>query len=166
MNHTKHNFQVKIDKTVEDELVLSLLEVAAQLTKNGTIITQEVGLTTQQWLILLYICRDPNIPFLSKKSSGEEIFASDIAEALNVSKPNITNLIGSLLEKELITQLENDTDRRKKSLAITKKGKETIEKIESKRNQANSRLFAKLGETDKIKMLEYLHFCLQVLKKL
>jgi DNA-binding MarR family transcriptional regulator len=162
---TKKN-HVNIQPSVEDALVLTILELAAQLTQNGNLITEQVKLTTQQWLIMLYICRDPNIPFINQKTSHEGVFASDIAEALNVSKPNITNLVGSLLEKDLVAQIDDNIDRRRKALVITSKGKQVLEQIETERIKANQSLFGQLNPQERQDMLKYLQLCLSKLKKL
>ncbi len=156
--------ELRIKKSLEDSLVLGVLELAAQLTKNGNKITEPVGITTQQWLIMLYVGKDPNIPRFEQEQNHEEVFASDIAEALNVSKPNITNLVNSLTSKGLIEQSKNPQDRRRKILEITPKGKEVLEAIETKRTQANEKLLADLSYRERQNLLHYLLACLEKLK--
>ncbi|OJJ19568.1 hypothetical protein BKI52_22435 [marine bacterium AO1-C] len=152
-------------ETVEESLVLTIIELAAQMTKRGDLLTQELGITTQQWLILLYIHGDPNIPFLNSQRMKEGVFAKDIAEALDVSKPNIANLVNILSQKGLITQIEDPIDRRRKRLKITDKGIEVIERMEQKRQEANQTMFAALDQNERLEMLQLLHACLRKLKR-
>lgn len=152
-------------ETVEESLVLSIIELAAQMTKRGDLLTQELGITTQQWLILLYIYGDPNIPFLNSQRMKEGVFAKDIADALDVSKPNIANLVNILSQKGLITQIEDPIDRRRKRLKITDKGIEVISCMEQKRQEANQALFASLDQNERLEMLQLLHACLRKLKR-
>ncbi|HAS47085.1 MAG TPA: hypothetical protein DCS93_41760 [Microscillaceae bacterium] len=152
-------------ETVEESLVLTIIELAAQMTKRGDLLTQELGITTQQWLILLYIHGDPNIPFLNAQRMKEGVFAKDIAEALDVSKPNIANLVNILSQKGLITQIEDPIDRRRKRLKITDKGVEVIDRMEYKRQEANQTMFAALDQNERLEMLQLLHACLRKLKR-
>ena len=152
-------------ETVEESLVLTIIELAAQMTKQGDLLPQELGKTTQQWLILLYIHGDPNIPFLKSQRMKEGVFAKDIAEALDVSKPNIANLVNILSQKGLITQIEDPIDRRRKRLKITDKGIEVIERMEQKRQDANQTMFASLDQNERLEMLQLLHACLRKLKR-
>ncbi|EAY31901.1 MarR family winged helix-turn-helix transcriptional regulator [Microscilla marina] len=152
-------------ETVEESLVLTIIELAAQMTKKGDVLTQELGITTQQWLILLYIYGDPNIPFLNSQRMKEGVFAKDIAEALDVSKPNIANLVNILSQKDLITQIEDPIDRRRKRLKITEKGIGVISQMEQKRVDANQVMFGSLDQNERLEMLQLLHACLRKLKR-
>lgn len=152
-------------ETVEESLVLTIIELAAQMTKKGDVLTQELGITTQQWLILLYIYGDPNIPFLNPRRMKEGVFAKDIAEALDVSKPNIANLVNILSQKKLITQIEDSIDRRRKRLKITEKGIEVISQMEQKRVETNQNMFGSLNQSERLEMLQLLHACLRTLKR-
>jgi DNA-binding MarR family transcriptional regulator len=152
-------------ETVEESLVLTIIELAAQMTKKGDVLTQELGITTQQWLILLYIYGDPNIPFLNSQRMKEGVFAKDIAEALDVSKPNIANLVNILSQKKLISQIEDPIDRRRKRLKITERGIEVISQMEQKRIDANQAMFGSLNQSERVEMLQLLHACLRKLKR-
>lgn len=56
--------------------------------------------------------------------------ASELAESLNVTRANITNLLNVLLDKGLIKQYEDSDDRRKKRLSLTKKGVTLVNKTQ------------------------------------
>lgn len=122
-----------IEKSIEESIVLNIFELANQLKKIGDEVYQKVGLTTQQWLILLHLAENPNLPFFKREKHKKALMASELAESLNVSRANITNLINVLLEKSLIRQYEDKNDRRKKRLELTKKGVDLVNKAQPSR---------------------------------
>jgi DNA-binding MarR family transcriptional regulator len=164
---------MQLSKSLQETLVLTILELAAQLSRRGDIISEKVGITTQQWIIMLYIYGDPNIPYIEKnnlvsksENLGESgILASEIAEALNVSRPNITNIINSLVEKGLIEQHEDPNDRRRRRLRVTPKGIQLLEEIEPVRRHANIALFSKVAEKELRLMLTNMQHLMRRLNK-
>ncbi len=138
----------KIQKTLEETLVFLLLNLANQMQRNGDGIADQVSLTTQQWLILLFIAGDPNIPRMEELRSERGFLASEIAESLGVSRPNITVLVNSLIRKGLVEQGTDKEDRRRKRLRLTSKGWQTIHKMEPVRHRSNRALFTHVEETD------------------
>lgn len=157
---------------IEEKLVLTILELAAALNRRGDIISELVGITTQQWIIMLYIYGDPNIPYIGKKYSADKHFqhnagmlASDIAEALNVSRPNITNILNLLTSKGLVEQTLDETDRRRKILRLTPRGIQILQRIEPFRRKANLALFSVLSKEKLEDTLHNLEELLQVLKR-
>ncbi|MCU0389607.1 MAG: MarR family transcriptional regulator [Thermoflexibacter sp.] len=153
-------------KTLEESIVLHILEVAAQMAQKGDIITNRVGITTQQWIVMLYIYGDPNIPNIDKKLTNETgVLASDIASALNVSRPNITNLVNSLVSKGLIYQEADAEDRRRKLLKISEQGLELLQQLEPFRRKANSMLFSKFTKEELSSILKDLQIILARLRK-
>jgi DNA-binding MarR family transcriptional regulator len=157
---------------VEEKLVLTILELAAALSRRGDIISELVGITTQQWIIMLYIYGDPNIPYIGKRYSADKHFqhnsgmlASDIAEALNVSRPNITNILNLLTAKGLVEQTLDEADRRRKILRLTPKGIHILKRIEPFRRKANIALFSILSKEQLEATLHNLEELLQFLKR-
>ena len=149
-----------IQKTTNESIVLAILELAAQMLKRGSNLTSMIGLTTQQWMVLLYVQGDANIPYAKERFREGEILASDIAEALNVSRPNITNLLQVLSDKGLITQDKDPKDKRRKVLLLTRKGKEAIDKVNPLKENANLRLLFEFSEEEKQDFLSKLMHCL------
>lgn len=137
-----------IQKTLDESLVFLLLNLANQMQRNGDIIADQVSLTTQQWLILLFIGGDPNIPRMEHMKSDRGFLASEIAESLGVSRPNITVLVNSLIKKGLVEQGYDPEDRRRKRLQLTPKGWQIIHKMEPVRRRFNRALFTRLKEND------------------
>lgn len=137
-----------ISKSMEESLVFLLLNLANQMQRNGDVIADQVSLTTQQWLILLFIGGDPNIPRMEKMISDRGFLASEIAESLGVSRPNITVLVNSLIRKGLVEQVADPEDRRRKRLRLTGKGWQIIHKMEPIRRRFNRALFSRLDHED------------------
>lgn len=149
-----------IQKTNNESIVLAIMELAAQMLKKGSSFTNIIGLTTQQWMVLLYVQGDTNIPYAEERIQEGGILASDIAEALNVSRPNITNLLQVLADKGLITQDKDPKDKRRKVLVLTRKGRDAIAKVAPLRENANRRLLYDFNEEEKEDLLAKLMHCL------
>lgn len=149
----------------EEQLILTLFDVVNYLTKNGEVMAREGGLTVQQWLVLLQIDNEPAFPHSDTAplphSSG--VLASTIANARGVSRANISTLVAVLLRKNLVKQVEDSGDRRRKFLIITTKGKKALEQIEPLRREVNAELFSGFTEDEKRAALLFLQRCLEKL---
>jgi MarR family transcriptional regulator, temperature-dependent positive regulator of motility len=164
----KNNSQVveamALQKTVEASIVMAMLNITDTIVKNGDIICQQFGITTQQWLILLHLAADPNIAFVEESKMNRPIFASDLAEALNVSRPNITSLVTTLMDKKLVQQIMDKTDRRKKFLTLTTEGRRILEAIEPFRHRANERFLIQLSSAQRAQFLSFLRSSAETLE--
>lgn len=152
-----------LQKTVEESIVMSVLGLADAINKKAEVHCQRFGITMGQYLILLYLAGDPNIEYCDENATGRPIVASELAEALNVSRPNITNLINLLIEKNLVEQVKDKFDWRKKLLILTHSGWALLEKMQPLRYRINRRLLAHLSEKDKKSFLISLQMCLDLL---
>ena len=152
-----------IKKSIEESIVLSIFDLSNQLKKIGDEVYQKVGLTTQQWLILLHLANNPNLPFFKREKHKKDLMASELADSLNVSRANITNLINVLLEKGLIKQVEDNEDRRKKRLKLTKKGIALVEDTQPNRFAVIKYLTEGFNEEEKKTFLLFLEACMNKL---
>ncbi len=152
-----------IKKSIEESIVLSIFDLSNQLKKIGDEVYQKVGLTTQQWLILLHLANNPNLPFFKREKHKKDLMASELADSLNVSRANITNLINVLLEKGLIKQVEDNEDRRKKRLKLTKKGIALVEDTQPNRFAVIKYLTEGFNEDEKKTFLLFLEACMNKL---
>jgi DNA-binding MarR family transcriptional regulator len=153
-----------LTESTEESLILTLLDLANHLTRNGERIAREEGLTAQQWLLLLQIAGDPNFPGLGAPAeAGKAVLASTIATARGVSRPTISALVGSLVEKGLVVQAEEPGDRRQKALRATPEGLAVIARIEPARHRANKALLAGFEPSEISLVLRILRSCLDVL---
>jgi len=148
-----------IEKNDASKTIWHILEIADLLKKYGDMITDREGITTQQWLIMLYLAGDPNIPYFEREPHYKPMMASELAEAFNVSRPNITNLLNGLLKKKFISQVEDEIDRRKKRLKLTKKGNKLLEKLEPGRKDFNENFLGELNKNERKNFLKFLVSC-------
>ncbi|MBA3498827.1 MAG: MarR family transcriptional regulator [Deltaproteobacteria bacterium] len=154
--------KLRVERRVEESLVLALFDLANHLQRRGERLAAVAGLTTQQWLVLLQIAGDPNFPS-SAHDEAHRVLASDIARARGVSRATISAVITSLKKRGLIREDADPADRRRRYLAITRAGADTLEAIEPDRRAANQRLLRGFDQTDRKRMLDYLERCLGVL---
>jgi DNA-binding MarR family transcriptional regulator len=151
-----------MEKRLEESTVLALFDLANHLQRRGERLAATAGLTTQQWLVLLQIAGDPNFPS-SAHDDEDRVLASDIARVRGVSRATISAVIAVLKKRGLIREDADPADRRRRYLAITRAGADTIEAIEPDRRAANGRLLGGLDQADRKRMLDYLERCLGVL---
>ncbi|MEE4271752.1 MAG: MarR family transcriptional regulator [Thermoanaerobaculales bacterium] len=154
----------RLTGSTEESLILTLLDLANHLTRNGGHIAREEGLTAQQWLLLLQIAGDPNFPMLGETcEAGTPVLASNIATARGVSRPTISALVASLVEKGLVSQAEKPGDRRQKALRATPAGMAVLARIEPARRRANKALLAEFEAEEIELVLRVLRSCLDEL---
>ncbi len=152
-----------IEKSIEESIVMSIFDLANQLKKIGDDVYQKVGLTTQQWLILLHLANNPNLPFFKREKHDKALMASELADSLNVTRANITNLISVLLDKGLIKQYEDELDRRKKRLILTKEGIALVNRTQPSRLGVIKYLTEGFNEEEKKTFLLFLEACMSKL---
>lgn len=149
-----------ISKHIEKNLVLSIIKLADELHQIRNAITEKHGLTSQQWLIMLYLSDDPNIPKPDEPMAHKTVLASELADALHTSRPNITNLVNQLLKKGFVQQIKDHKDNRRKVLQVTAKGIMVLNEIEPKRDVYTSKLFDHLDAAELEKFSEIISSCL------
>lgn len=154
--------KVRFGQRLEESVVLALFDLANHLQRRGEKLAAVAGLTTQQWLVLLQIAGDPNFPS-SAHDEEHRVLASDIARVRGVSRATISAVISALKKRGLIREDADPVDRRRRYLAITRAGADTMEAIEPARRAANDRLLGGLDHVDRKRMLDYLERCLGVL---
>ena len=149
-----------IKKNINASVIFHIIKLSETWKRNGDSITQEFGITTQQWFILLLLIKDPNILYFKLNPHEKPLMAKELAEALNVSRANVTNLVNILIKKKLVTQVEDAFDKRRKRLSLTDAGIRMIDKIEKVRNEYNKRLFTKFSKVEKVTMIKFMDSCL------
>jgi len=153
-----------LKKSTDESLILTLLDLANHLTRNGERLAREEGLTAQQWLLLLQIAGDPNFPNPGASAgTGTAVLASTIASARGVSRPTISALVSSLVQKGLVSQTEDPGDRRQKALVATPAGLAVLARIEPARRRANKALLADFKPSEISLVLRILRSCLDAL---
>lgn len=153
-----------IAKRVEESLVLRLITLGDRLKRRRDIISQNLGISTQEWLVMLHLAHDPNLADPTRPGPPNlPLLASELADVLNVSRPNITNMINSLLDKNLVKQVEDTDDKRRKRLILSAQGQQLLDTLQPHRELLNSTLLEAFSQADKETFLRFAELCLQTL---
>jgi len=155
-----------IKKTLDTSILLGLYETAMLLIKKNVEFVAKQGLTNQQWVILIHLAKDPNLPYLIREKHTKPLMASELADSLGVTRANITNLLTTLIEKDLIQQIEDKQDRRKKRLVLTNKGERLISSMQSERARSNAEMLVGLSKNEKESFLSYIQKATENIQKL
>jgi DNA-binding MarR family transcriptional regulator len=91
------------------------------------------------------------------------MMAKEIAEAMNVSRANVTNLLNILIKKILIVQMEDSSDARRKRLLLTKPREKLVNLIEKARECYNKKLFAVISNDSKKGVNDFIDTCLGIM---
>jgi DNA-binding MarR family transcriptional regulator len=153
-----------IKKNQNASLIFHVIRFSETIRKHGDVLTQQYGITTQQWLILLLLAKDPNIIYLQEHPQEKPMLAKELADAMNVSRANITNLLNVLLRKKLIIQTEDGFDKRRKRLVLTKEGEKVVDALEGPRHKSNARLFSSFSKEEKDTFIQFIRTSLSLLK--
>lgn len=155
-----------IKKTLDTSILLGLYETAMLLIKKNVEFVAKQGLTNQQWVILIHLAKDPNLPYLIREKHTKPLMASELADSLGVTRANITNLLTTLIDKDLIQQIEDKQDRRKKRLVLTNKGERLISSMQSERARSNAEMLVGLSKDEKENFLSYIQKATENIQKL
>ncbi len=148
-----------IEKTLDASILFSIIDLTSQIRLRGDLIYKFAGITTQQYVILLHLAKDPNIPFIENGDYTEGMFASELADSLKVSRPGVTNLLKTLMQKGLVKQVEDEQDRRKKRLFLAPAARKLILEIEPLRKEANSAFLSQFNTEEKEQFLSFIERC-------
>lgn len=151
---------MNIEKRLEESLIIRLIAVGEALKRRRDKICQELGISAQQWLILLHLAKDPNLAFFTKEKHRKPLLASEIARSLDVSRPNVTKLLNVLLEKGLIEQVKDRNDHRRKRIELSETGRSLVESLQPMRLQLNEQLFEGFDRQEMHAALRFLDNCL------
>ncbi len=105
----------------KDELIENIIHLQERMNRLVMAYKIEnwlkIGLTIDQLKSLIII-----------QGKGKASF-KDLAEALGISRSNITGIADRLVQSGLITRNQNSADRRVQYLILTEKGKEILDNI-------------------------------------
>jgi len=144
-----------IDKSLETSILLGIYEASILLMKKNIEFVNKAGLTNQQWVILLHLAKDPNLPYLIREEHTKPLMASELSKSLGVSRANITNRLSALIEKKFIKQIEDSEDRRKKRLILTAKGEKLMNGMQKERQESNKNMLKGFSVKQKKEFLKF-----------
>ena len=111
-----------------------------ELQHQGDIILRRFA--PEPWIELnLTIAQLKSLFFIAAR---EKTNFKKLAEALNVTPPNVTGIIDRLVEQGLVSRTENPEDRRIMLLQITEKGRELLNNLREKRVNAMTKILGHL----------------------
>lgn len=96
---------------------------------------------------------------LNKLNSNSNVIQQDLANYLQKDKSVIVRQINELLEKEFVTRLVSNEDKRKKNLILTPNGFEILNQLKEIASEVSKQLLSELNETE-------IAFFLNVLSKI
>jgi len=106
---------------------------------------QVYGLTEATWLPLLRIAR-----------SETPMRQNELAASLSLDGSSVVRLLDALENSGLIERCEDPADRRAKSLALTVRGRRTVDQVERVSGEVRDAVFGKVSDEDLSRMLRLL----------
>lgn len=88
------------------------------------------------------------IPLLELCYLGDGVRQGALAEQLGIEGPSLVRLLDALQADGLVERREDESDRRARTLHLTKRGKAQVEKAERILNQVRRRLLRQVTESD------------------
>jgi DNA-binding MarR family transcriptional regulator len=152
-----------ISLNVNASFIYHALKLSDAIKKNTESVIKKQGITAQQLQILLLLANDPNTIFLQEHPQQKPLMAKEIAQALDVSRANITNLLNVLISKKLVVSSEDDEDKRRKRLKLTASGTRLVQKAVGLLDKKNEQLFSGLSQKQKEGFILTARNCLAVL---
>ena len=145
-----------IEKCLETSVLLGIYDTAVKLVSKNVEFVQKAGLSNQQWIVLIHLAKDPNLPYLIREKHERPMMASELAHALGVTRANVTNLLTALMKKKLVRQEEEKEDRRRKRLVLTPKAEKLIAHMHPERMASNKAMLEGLTRSEKEQLLSLL----------
>ncbi len=98
-----------------EDLLVSLRKIIRSNDLYSKELAKKAGVTGPQLLILKQISRTNGIS------------PKELAETLNLSQGTITSIIDRMQDRELVTRIRSQTDKRRFNLSLTEKGEALLE---------------------------------------
>ena len=82
--------------------------------------------------------------------NGGEMTQRELTEELGIHRASVSEVLGKLEKKELITRSQDEQDRRRVQIALTEKGANTVQEgKDTREDQGIEKMFAVLSEEEK-----------------
>jgi len=104
------------NKDLSEEILITLRKIARAMSIYSKSLDKHYGLTSPQLLILHELFQ------------SDQIAIGEIAKKISLSQATVTDIIGRLKIKGLVTRTKNSLDRRQVLIKITSNGKDIINK--------------------------------------
>lgn len=121
------------------QLVHDIMAFGARMQENRARIAGYIGLSGQQYTILITIAHNQN---------QEGFGIIQVAEHLRLSGAFVTIEVNKLVEAALVRKRPNPIDRRRVLLTITPKARDLLDKLSRIQRPSNDTIFASLSVQD------------------
>jgi DNA-binding MarR family transcriptional regulator len=121
----------------ERDLVAGVIQLANLLTRRLAPVFEKARLTPQQWAVLTVLER-----------SGAPLSLASLARAMMVSKQNMTGMMVRLEQLGFAERSGDPKDLRSSRVALTRRGRATIEKLRPAYEEWREALAGELSERD------------------
>jgi DNA-binding MarR family transcriptional regulator len=121
----------------ERDLIAGVIQLANLLTRHLAPVFEKAHVTPQQWAILVALDR-----------AGQPMSLAALARTMLVSKQNMTGMMVRIEQLGLVERGEDPEDLRSSRVALTRRGRSTIEKLRPAYEQWRAALGGDLPERD------------------
>ncbi len=134
------------EKQLHEQIVLHIFRTANLLLKVGNRLAREVGISYQQWFILLHLW----------EQGTDGATPTELGNSLFVTKQNMTGMIDRMERDGYVARHNDPRDRRVSRIRLTDKGKEALRKIEPLKDGWNQKAFGMFSRDEKENMYKML----------
>jgi len=132
------------DLTLDEKVMMAIVRAAENFKRTHSAIFKKFGLSFPQYNILRVL----------EASDRGQNKISAVGKIMLVPGANMTGLAKRLEQNDFILRKPDSKDERVTLLAITKKGQDTLKRIEKEKNQAIDRILSDLNPTAKNEFLQ------------
>jgi DNA-binding MarR family transcriptional regulator len=135
---------VSVD-TLTDQLVVFAKSVMKSASGDTFQVAADLDLSFSQLRAMFVLTNAPTAPALH-----------ELAAIIGLSVAATGRAVDGLVRNELVTRTEDAADRRVKRLAVTERGRDAIERINTSRRHGLARFVEALGEDERTRLSEAL----------
>ena len=127
------------EKILHERIVLHIFKTANLLLKVGNRLAKEVGISFQQWFILLHLW----------DNGDDGATPTELGASLFVTKQNMTGMIDRMERDGYVVRASDPNDRRVSRIQLTDKGRKALRLIEPLKDSWNHEAFSLFSREEK-----------------
>ncbi|MEX0942253.1 MAG: MarR family transcriptional regulator [Pseudomonadales bacterium] len=135
-------------RSSRQQFVISLFNVRNRVRFAMDDAFRPMGITDATWRTLFYL-----------EQTGDGVFQKDLATVMGIEGPSLVRLLDSLEDKQLIERRPGQTDRRSKSVHLTRKALKLLDKLHDVADQVRGELLEDISD-------EEIEHCLLVFQRI
>lgn len=130
------------------QFVISLFNVRNQVRFAMDDAFRPLGITDATWRTLFYL-----------EQTGSGVSQKDLATVMGIEGPSLVRLLDSLEDKQWIERRPSETDRRSKSVHLTRKAQRLLDKLHGVADQVRGEMLKDISD-------EEIECCLEVFRRI